>query len=373
MRISIVGPVYPYRGGIAHYTTILTRELRRLEHEVLLISFKRQYPNWLYPGRSNKDPSQLIFNVDDTKFWIDSINPLTWIYSFIQINRFKPGLILLQWWTPFWAPVWTLLGVLNQLFLKVPLLFVCHNVLPHESRFYDKWITRLVLHQGNYFIVHSEAEKELFKKLFPSKIPKVVPLPVFDMFLGKRIGKKKARSILNLPSKANVLLFFGIVRKYKGLMDLLSALAHVRNHIDNVFLVVAGEFWDDKRSYLDTIKELKIEENVIIHDYYIPNEKVGLFFAAADLLVAPYRSVTGSAVVQMARGVGLPVVMPRILNSNDLTNHGDERNSIVNDLVLNILNALKHGDLLIPDNETDFMSWSNLVSAIESIYINAKK
>jgi len=308
MRAVLVGPAYPYRGGIAHYTTRLCQTLRERGHDVLMVSFKRQYPQWLFPGRSDKDPSREPFKVESARYWIDSLNPGSWLTTFRRISRYKPDVLIMQWWTTFWAPAWWTVGMLNRLFLRKPLVYICHNVLPHEARWWDPWLTRLVLRWGTRFIVQSPAERSRLATLLPTAQSVVIPPPVFDMFTDKAIPKEVARKRLGLPLGVPVLLFFGIVREYKGLKDLLAALPEIRDRLGKVILVVAGEFWDEKQPYMEMIQRLGIGDLVVIEDRYIPNEEMPLYFSAADVLVAPYRRVTGSGVVQMAQGFELAVI-----------------------------------------------------------------
>lgn len=312
MRFVLIGPVYPYRGGIAHYTTRLSQALRKRNHELLLVSFKRQYPQWLFPGQSDRDPSDNPLEAEEAQYWIDSLNPFTWLTTFGRIRRYRPEAIILQWWTTFWAPTWFLLLILNRFFLQRPALIICHNVLPHETQWWDPWLARLVLRWGTRFIAQSEEEKRQLRTLIPDAEVEICPLPTFDMLARHRISKREARERLGLPRNVPVLLFFGIVREYKGLEDILMALPEIRERLGQVILAVAGEFWDRKQPYLDTIQQLGIEDSVIIDDRYIPDEEVGIYFSAADVLVAPYRRVTGSAAVQMARGFEMPVVTTRI-------------------------------------------------------------
>ncbi|MFX1411391.1 MAG: glycosyltransferase [Promethearchaeota archaeon] len=308
VRSVLIGPVYPYRGGIAHYTTMLYRALRERGHEVLLVSFKRQYPQWLFPGPSDKDPSQKPLSVDDARYWIDSLNPITWLATFWRIYRYQPDVVVLQWWINFWAPVWFVIGGLLRLFLWRPLVILCHNVLPHEARWWDSWLARLVLCLGTRFIVQSPEEENQLRALVPDAQVVVVPHPVYDMFADERVTKEEARAALGLPVGMPVLLFFGIVREYKGLQDVLAALPKVQTQLGRVILVVAGEFWDEKGPYLEMVEQLGIGDSVIIEDRYIPNEAVALYFSAADVLVAPYRRVTGSGAIQMAWGLEVPVI-----------------------------------------------------------------
>lgn len=308
MRIALIGPTYPYRGGIAHYTTKLAQTLRERGHELLFVSFKRQYPRWLFPGQSDKDPSVEPVRTGDVEYWIDSLNPVTWLITFWRICRYRPQLFILQWWTTFWAPVWLVIGGLYRILDRGPLLILCHNVLPHEAKRGSRQLTRLVLRLGTHFIAQSESEQERLLQLLPKARVSVVPHPVYDMFTDKRLPKDVARAQLNIEDDIPVLLFFGIVREYKGLEDLLQAMPHIKKHLPKVMLLIAGEFWDPLEPYRELIETLGIGDAVRIDARYIPNEEVSVYFSAADLVVAPYRRTTGSGVVQLAVGFGTPVV-----------------------------------------------------------------
>ena len=312
MRVVLIGPVYPYRGGIAHYTAHLAQALREAGHFLLLVSFKRQYPQWLFPGQSDRDPSSHPLKVQGAQYWIDPLNPFTWLTTFRRIRAYGPQAIIQQWWTPFWAPVWFALGAWNSLCGRSPLIVLCHNVLPHESHWWDAGLAKIVLRWGTGFITQSLAEKDLLLRLLPGARAVVCPHPAYDLLADQRLPREQAREQLRLPEDAPVLLFFGIVREYKGLLDLLTALPQVRERLGDVLLVVAGEFWDDAGPYRRAIRRLGIEDAVVLDARYIPNEEVAVYFSAADLLVAPYRRVTGSGTVQLAVGFGLPVVTTRV-------------------------------------------------------------
>lgn len=316
MRIALIGPTYPYRGGIAHYTAKLAQTLREQEHDLLLISFKRQYPTWLFPGQSDKDPSAEPLHTEGVEYCIDSLNPLTWLFTFHKIWRYRPQILILQWWTTFWAPVWLVIGGLYRIFRRGPLLILCHNVLPHEAKKWDRWLTRWVLRLGTHFIAQSESERERLLQLAPGARTTVIPHPVYDMFSDKRLPREVARARLGIENAIPVLLFFGIIREYKGLEDLLRAMPQIRAHLPKVLLLVAGEFWDAQAPYLALIKTLGIEDAVRIDDRYIPNEDVPVYFSAADLVVAPYRRATGSGVVQLAIGLGTPVLTTIAVSSD---------------------------------------------------------
>jgi glycosyltransferase involved in cell wall biosynthesis len=310
LKLALVGPVYPYRGGIAHYTTMLYRELVARGHQVSLYSFKRQYPRWLFPGRTDRDPSVLKLDAQ-CAYTLDSLNPLTWWKTARAIRAQRPDALILQWWVPFFAPMWAVLArVARGVGIKV--LFICHNVLPHEQRPWDIKLAHWVLGLGAGFVVSSQAEKSLLLTLLPGRRVEIAPHPIYDMFADQVVPREEARQQLGLSQFEPVLLFFGLVREYKGLRYLLEAVPAIQAELGAIRLLIAGEFWRDKQTYLDQMTRLGIEQNVTIVDRYIPNEKVPIYFSAADVAVLPYTDVTQSGVVQLAFGFGLPVITTRV-------------------------------------------------------------
>ncbi len=330
MKVVLIGPVYPYRGGIAHYTTMLHRALRDCGHDVLMVSFKRQYPSWMYPGRSDKDPSKKPLIVENARYWIDSLNPITWLTTFWRIWRYDPDFIILQWWTTFLAPVWFVLGLLNFIFMRKPLIYICHNVLPHERHWSDHILTKITLRWGSGFIVQSEIDKKKLDLIINGKSI-VFPHPVYDMFASERLSKEEARRKLGLPLHTLVLLFFGIVREYKGLKEVLKVLPVIRERAGKIVFVIAGEFWEDKKLYLNIIDRLNIRDLVIIEDRYIPNEELVFYFSAADFVVAVYQEPARSGVAQMAVGFGVPVIytIQQLISCFDLSNIEKQDNDLL--------------------------------------------
>ncbi len=372
-KLVLIGPVYPYRGGIAHYTTMLYRALAEQGIETLMISFKRQYPQWLFPGKSDKDPSHNALSVENVHYWIDSLNPITWLATFQHIRRYQPDVIVLQWWTTFLAPMWFVLGMLNGLFLGRPVTIICHNVLPHEVHWFDKILAKMVLRWGTKFIVQSKDEQAQLLSLLPDAQTSIVPHPRHTMFVSQRIPQKQARERLGLPTGIPVLLFFGIVRKYKGLENVLRAIPQVRDKLGAIRLMIAGEFWEDKRNYLELIQQLGIEEMITIDDRYIPNEEIGWYFSAADVLVAPYRKVTGSSVVKMAQGFGLPVVTTATEERSASTQTGEGIMTVPPDDVQSLAEVLV--DFLAnrpeissptPEPRIEEKTWASLADAIRA-------
>ena len=311
-RLALVGPVYPYRGGIAHYTTMLYRALKASCYEVLLVSLSRQYPQWLFPGASDRDPSEQAMRVDEARYWLDLVNPLTWVTTAFRLARYRPSVLIMQWWQGFWAPLWLTLGVAVKLSGHTKICIVCHNVLPHEARPWDRWLARLVLGMADRVIVQSKSEREVILSLLPDACAESVPHPLYDMWADKAVPRDEARVRLALPPTAPVLLFFGLVREYKGLRYLLQALPAVQRALGNVHLLVVGEFWHEKQAYLDQIRQLGVADRVTVVDRYVPNEEVPLYFAAADVVTLPYVHATQSGVVQLAYGFGGPVITTHV-------------------------------------------------------------
>ncbi len=310
MKVALVGPVYPYRGGIAHYTTMLYRALRERGHDVLMVSFQRQYPSWLYPGKSDKDPSKKPLIVEDAYYWIDSLNPITWLIAFWRVRRYKPDVLIMQWWSTFWTCFFiTFLFLYRHEFPLSPVIVFCHNVVPHEDHWWDRLLTKMALSLPTHYLVHSTQDKMRLVELVPraKHAVTVVEFPPYkDIVLGT-FTKAEARALLGLDPECPVLLFWGIVRPYKGLIHLIQAVSQIQHHT-KVHLLIAGEFWEDKSKYLREIEKMGLSSRVTIVDKYIPNEEIGIYFSAANVLILPYLQTSHSAVLQIAFEMGLPVI-----------------------------------------------------------------
>jgi glycosyltransferase involved in cell wall biosynthesis len=307
LKLTIVGPVFPYRGGIAHHTALLEIALSKAGHQTQTISFRRQYPAWLYPGKSDKDPSQKPLRTA-ARFILDPFYPWTWFQAAKEIIIESPNGVIIQWWTTFWAIPFAILAAKLKS-SGLPVIFIIHNVLPHEQRFWDVWLSRRALSKGDAFIVQTNREKDRLKALFPASKIQVCELPPYWMFHTSKMDKKQSRKSLRLSDNNYVLLFFGFVRQYKGLDILLKALSILRKEDSFPYLIIAGEFWDDLSAYKRMIVDFSLEDRVLIDNRYIPNEEVGTYFSAADSLVAPYTGGTQSGSVSIAVSYGLPMIV----------------------------------------------------------------
>lgn len=370
MKIILVGPSYPFRGGISHYMTLLFRELKK-SHNVKFYAFKRQYPKLLYPGKTDKDISNVTIKEKDIENVLDSLNPLSWWKVFKKIKHENPELVIFPWWVSFWAPqFWTICFLIKK-FVKVKILFICHNVIEHESSIIGRLATRCVLKKGDYFIVHSSEDLNNLVNLLPNSNVKKTFLPTYKVFNFKNIDKQEAKSKIDLKGKT--LLFFGFIRPYKGLKYAIEALPLILKKID-VTLLIVGEFWKDKQEYLDQIKDLGLGERVKIVDRYIPNEKVGLYFSACDIVLLPYISATGSAIVQIAFAFSKPVIASKVgclpeVVSDKKTGYlvNSKEPQAIAEAVIDYYEENKEQEFMKNiEAEKEKFSWNKLVKVIES-------
>mgnify|MGYP005839020305 CR=1 FL=1 len=305
MRIGLVGPTYPFRGGIAHYDTLLYRALQT-RHQVRFVSFRRQYPRWLFPGRNDRDESSRVPLIAEGALpLLDPFDPRTWWAVARELIAFAPDLTILPWWTAYWAPPYAaILACLRRAGLRRN-LFLCHDVVAHDYTLVHRLASRLILRQGQAFIVHSRQEADALQAMVPGAAVRWTPHPTYAELSRGHLSRAEAQRRLRLESP--VLLFFGFVRPYKGLRDLLAALPTVRAQTPATLLVV-GQFWEPLHEYQSQACALGMDGCVQLVDRYVPNEEIPLYFAAADLVVLPYREATGSGVAQLALGCGRPVL-----------------------------------------------------------------
>lgn len=302
MKYALIGPTYPFRGGLAHFTTLLVRRLRE-QHTVSFHSYMRQYPAWLFPGNIDPDPSTVTMRVD-AQMTIDALNPLTYWRVARAIVAERPDALILQWWTPFWLPLHAVVAAAAHR-AGIPVVYLCHQLVEPDSSPAEWQIARLGLFQGDAFILLTQREHAIMQRAFPAKPTRVTPLPVFDEFPAATQSASQARQQLGLPLDVPLLLCFGFVRRYKGINYLLEALAQVARP---VHLVIAGEFWEPEQEYQAQLDRLGLADRVLLHNRYVPNEDVAAYFSAADALVLPYVSGSQSGVAMIAVHYGLPVI-----------------------------------------------------------------
>ncbi len=322
MRIAVVGPTYPYRGGIAHYTTLLVQHLRSAGHHVPFFSFTRQYPRWLFPGKTDRDPSSAPLRVE-CEYILDPTNPWTWWRLYRRVRAERLDLLILQWWVPYWTPCLTMIARWIKANTSVKILFICHNVVPHEGGgVIDRRLALTVLRRGDALVVHSEQDRHRLHAMLPQARVIKANLPTYaNLVSADPSGREQLRRSLGLPAERRVLLFFGFVRPYKGLEYLVQAMRAVREQVD-AHLLVVGEFWAAPGFYLRYAEEFGVSDAVTIINRYVPNEELGPYFDLADVVVLPYVSATQSAVVQLAFGFGKPVITTRVGGLHEVVSDG---------------------------------------------------
>jgi uncharacterized protein (TIRG00374 family) len=325
--VFLLGPSAPFRGGIALYNTLLFNHLQE-RRGVLFYTFKKQYFEWMFPGKTDHDNSgdqiELKYkgqfgqeNGTRVKRVLHPLNLASWIRAGKDARRYP--LILLPWWVIFWAPYY-LLFIFIASRRNNKIIFLCHNVEEHERGFaggVKRFIARRVLNQGDGFIVHSRGEERQLNRLLKKKPgPAVVsPLPLVEVFGKNRYTPTTSREKLGIPAERKVILFFGFIREYKGLAYLLKALPLVKAYDPGILLLIVGEVWGKQthyERYLQMIKELGIEENVLFINKYVYNEEVEMYFKAGDFVVLPYTDGSGSGILQVAYGLDRPVVTTNI-------------------------------------------------------------
>lgn len=319
MRITFLGPAYPYRGGLATFNERLAQQFTTECKEVDIRTFTLQYPGFLFPGKSqytDGPPPEGIKIVRQ----LNSINPVNWIRTGLKIKKEKADILLIRYWLPFMAPC---LGTVARIVRSnnyTVVISVVDNVIPHEKRPGDRFLTRFFMKSIDGAVVLSDSVQkdiENYRKDIPVC---VTPHPVFDTY-GKKMSRKDALSALNLDQNCLYLLFFGFIRDYKGLDILIKAFSDSRLRGKNLKLIVAGEFYDKEAPYKEMVKQSELEKDIIFYDRFINDAEVRLFFSGADLVVQPYKSATQSGVTQIAYNFDKPMLVTDVGGLKEMVRH----------------------------------------------------
>ena len=307
LKIVICGPAHPYRGGIAAYNERMAQQFIREGDAAAIFTFSLQYPSFLFPGKTQYDDSYAPAGVSITRA-INSVNPLNWLDTGLRLRRTKPDMIILRYWLPFMGPA---LGIIARIVRSnghTRVLTIFDNVIPHERRMGDKLLTRFFVNSIHGALVMTKAVENDLRQ-FSSSMPCVIsPHPLFDNY-GEPVSRAEAIVRLKLCPADRFILFFGFIRAYKGLDLLLQAMADEGVRKTGVKLIVAGEFYEDAKSYFDIIQSKHLDDSVILHTHFINNEDVRYYFSAASLVVQPYRSATQSGVTQVAYHFNKPMIV----------------------------------------------------------------
>lgn len=310
MNIAIIGSAHPLRGGgISTFNERLAEVLQQQGHTVTIFSFSLQYPSFLFPGKSQHTDEPAPTNLTIHSI-INSVNPLNWIKVGNRIKNEKPDLIIVRYWLPFMGPCFGTILRRVRKNTHTKIVAITDNVIPHEHRPGDMAFTKYFIKSADAFVAMS---KEVLKDLagFTTRPSVFSAHPVYDNY-GSRLSKKEACDKLGLDSSGKHILFFGFIRKYKGLDILLDAMKDERIRKAGIQLIVAGEFYGDKDSYLQQIQNNSISDIVHLFTEFIPNDEIRYYFSAADLIVQPYRSATQSGITQVAYHFEKPMVVTNV-------------------------------------------------------------
>lgn len=302
-RVALLGPAWPYRGGIAHFQASMTRALDARGHQVSAVTFSRQYPEALFPGTTQFEDGPPPADLPLAPRLIDSVDPRTWVRTARHVADAGSEVAVLQFWMPFMGPAF---GVIARRLRKrgVRVVAVVHNAIPHERRPGDRALSRYGLSACDGLIVLSDQVRADLGRLGLTAPVRQQAHPAYDTF-GDPMPKTDARDRLGLAADVPIFLFFGFIRRYKGLHVLLDAWADVRRRVPEAVLVVAGEFYADEaalRAQIGTLEGVRLDAD------YIPDDWVGLYVSAADAVVQPYVTATQSGVAQIAFHFERPVV-----------------------------------------------------------------
>jgi len=319
LNIICIGPAHPLRGGIANFNTALCKNFIEAGHRASIISFSLQYPGILFPGKTQYEEGKAPSGIPISSL-INSVNPFSWIKAIRAIRSASPDLVVIHHWMPFIAMSQGY--IIRRLKKKTacPVIVVAHNVIPHEKRIAWKSMSKYLLSACDGYIVLSASQLDDLQIFTDSTNKGFIPHPVYDHF-GEAVDRKEAAQRLGLDPSMRYLLFFGMIRKYKGLDLLLKAFAILKYRVPDLRLIVAGEFYSGEKEYLDLINESGLGDRVILRDHFIPAGKVRYYFSLADLVTQPYLSATQSGVSQVAYHFGVPMLVTDVGGLAEIVPH----------------------------------------------------
>ena len=311
MHIVILGTAYPFRGGLATFNERLARQLQAEGHKVEVITFTLQYPSFLFPGKtqySTEDaPTDLLISQQ-----VNSCNPLNWIKVGHRIRKMQPDLLITCYWMAFFAPCYSIIERIAKRNGKTRTIALVHNMIPHEPSILDKLFAPFYVRSTDGFVALSESVVQDINRLDRNNKPKTsYPHPIYDHY-GEQMSKEEACQALNLNPENQYMLFFGLVRAYKGLDLLLDAFGKVKDQLPNLQLIVAGEFYEDEDKYRAQISNNQLTNKVIIKNEFIADADLCKYFGAADLIVQPYKTATQSGVTQVAFHFEKPMLVTNV-------------------------------------------------------------
>jgi glycosyltransferase involved in cell wall biosynthesis len=376
MKIIILGTAHPYRGGLAAFNERLAKEYVSQGHDVEVYTFTMQYPSFLFPGKTQYTDEPAPENINIKRI-VNSVNPFSWIKTGREIKKKKADLVVVGYWLPFMAPC---LGTISRIIRKnktTKVISIVHNMIPHESHFTDKMLSSYFVGSVDGFVTLSKSVLDDIATFNKQKPKTYCPHPLYDHF-GKKLLKEIAIKKLELDPDFRYMLFFGFIRDYKGLDLLMKAYADERFRNKNIKLIVAGEFYSNDKLYFDLEKELDLMGNIIWANEFIPDNQVGAYFCAADIIVQPYKTATESGVTQIAYHFEKPMLVTNVGGLSEIVPHG-KVGYITETNEKDIANALldyfdNNRELSFVENvkiEKEKYSWKRMTESINELRVES--
>jgi len=369
-KIIILGSAHPLRGGLASFNERLCRAFVENGDNARLLTFSLQYPSLLFPGKSQySDSPKPDLSIEIA---VNSINPFNWIKIGKKIAKEKPDILIFKYWTPFMSPCFGTIARIVKRNKQTKIITIVDNMIPHERHFYDTLLTKYFVKPVDAYIAMSQSVYDDIDKFDFKKPKKLSPHPLFDNF-GEILSKEEALDRLSLDKNFIYFLFFGFIRSYKGLDLLIESFSDERFREFPVKIIVAGEFYEDEKPYLELIEKYKLNEDILLHTQFIPNEKVKEYFSAADFVIQPYKNATQSGVTQIGYHFEKPMLVTNVGGLAEIIPNGkvgyvvEPTSKDITDAMLDFLTNKPDFSQGIQE-EKDKYTWDKLVLAINSLY-----
>lgn len=372
-NVVIIGPAHPLRGGLATFNQRLAREFIAQGDDCSIWSFSLQYPSFLFPGKTqySDEPAPEGISIHTE---INSINPFNWLRVGNRLRRMRPDLIIVRYWLPLMGPC---LGTILRRVRKnghTRIVCIADNIIPHEKRPGDKPFTRYFVKSCHAFITMSEKVMEDLRSFENKKPALLIRHPLYDNF-GDPVSKDTARQHLGIDRVQKLVIFFGFIRKYKGLDLLLQVMTDPRIREAGIRLLIAGEFYEDAQPYREQIAQSGIGDLLILHTDFIPDSEVRYYLCAADAVIQPYRNATQSGVTPLAYHFDKPMVVTNVGGLPDLVPHEKAGLVVSPDptaIADGLLRFYQLGEnYFIPHLRTEKLkySWLNVVNAARQLAV----
>ncbi len=374
-KLIIIGPAWPLRGGLASFDERLAKQFKEEGFETTIYTFSLQYPAFIFPGTTqySSEPAPKDLHI---KVCINAVNPFNWLKVGNEIKNAKPDLVIVRYWLPLMGPC---LGTILRRIKKnnfTKIVCIADNIVPHEKRPGDTSFTKYFVKPIDAFVTMSDKVKEDLLS-FTNKPSKKIVHPLYDNF-GDQLPKIEARAHLSLPRTDKIILFFGFIRKYKGLDILLASMNDVRIREAKIKLLIAGEFYEDRKGFDEMIKNLNLSSQLILRTDFIPDSEVRNYLSAADFVIQPYRNATQSGVTPLAYHFEKPMLVTNVGGLPDLVPH--EKVGVITEpnaesIATGILRLYELGEnFFLPQlrEEKKKYSWHKLAEAILNLSGNSR-